>query len=501
MTMAGYNIFIRASLVFLWISVVCGALMDGLGYSTIERAQMSCQNNAECDDGTKCTSNYCAEGGYCVYSPLTCDDNNKCTTTDCDPNIGCLFNAVNCSVGAACAQADCDIQTGCIVDYSACTNRGNQDCCAESALPFCVNDTITTCVCLLDSLCCSEAWTSQCVALAESSCSASCDPPAEEPANDFCASAMPLTVSGEVGALLTSITAITPMVTFTTCFGELTTKGLWFTFTGTGNEIVFDTCTQLTTFETTIHVFTGSCDTLSCVSFANGGEDCTARLNFQSVANQSYILFIGSNANNPEATVGNFELTYYDSSCVTDGDCVDESSMCETAQCLVGRCVYQEVVCPPATGTCNVSACDVYSGCVYSIDSECTPDKTDCCEHNLYSKGCANSQVEQCVCAIDDRCCNEAWYSICIQIASDSCQASCFPTDTPTSTPAGAPSAEISQSPTDRSQGIIIALSILVAVFGLFAIVGLIVIIMQRRALGRRYQNADPLLMNYNSKS
>lgn len=146
-----------------------------------------------------------------------------------------------------------------------------------------------------------------------------------------------------------------------------------------------------------------------------------------------------------------------------------------------------------------MSTCDAYSGCVYSIDSECTPYKTDCCEHNLYSGGCTNSQVEQCVCAIDNRCCNEAWYSVCIQIASDSCQASCFPTDTPNTTPAGAPSAEISQTPTeDRSQGIIIALSILVAVFGLFAIVGLIVIIVQRRALGRRYQNADPLLMNYN---
>lgn len=172
-----------------------------------------------------------------------------------------------------------------------------------------------------------------------------------------------------------------------------------------------------------------------------------------------------------------------------------------------GRCQYQEVVCPPAIGTCNISSCDPYSGCVYSIDSECTPYKTDCCQHNMYSAGCTNSQIEQCVCAIDDRCCNEAWFSICIQIASDSCQAPCFETNTPSSAtpvvisvPSSAPSAEITQTPTeDRSQGIIIALSILVAVFGLFAIIGLIVIIWQRRALGRRnYQNADPLLMNYN---
>ncbi len=252
--------------------------------------------------------------------------------------------------------------------------------------------------------------------------------------------------------------------------------------------------------------------------------DCTARLTFQSVTNQSYYLFVGSNTNDLAATIGSLELTYYDSSCTNDQDCVDESNMCDTAQCLVGtsellnranqllidmigRCQYQEVVCPPATGACNVSTCDPYSGCVYSIDSECTPYKIDCCQHNLYSPGCTNSQIEQCVCAIDNRCCNEAWFSICIQIASDNCQAPCFATDSPTSipnvpitdVPSSSPSAEISQTPTeDRSQGVIIALSILVAIFGLLAIIGLIVIIVQRRALGRRYQNADPLLMNYN---
>lgn len=83
---------------------------------------------------------------------------------------------------------------------------------------------------------------------------------------------MPLTVTGEVQDYLTQITAETPLVTLNTCFGEFTSKGLWFTFTGTGNEIVFDTCTQLTEFEATIHVFTGNCSELTCVSYANGGE-------------------------------------------------------------------------------------------------------------------------------------------------------------------------------------------------------------------------------------
>lgn len=152
-----------------------------------------------------------------------------------------------------------------------------------------------------------------------------------------------------------------------------------------------------------------------------------------------------------------------------------------------------------------MSSCDPTAGCVYSVDSECTPYKIDCCQHNLYAAGCTDSRIEQCVCAIDNRCCNEAWFSICIEIASDSCQAPCFNTETPiaaavplSSTPTEAPSAEITQTPSeDRSQGTIIALSILVAVFGLLAIIGFIVIVMQRRALGRR-QNADPLLMNYN---
>lgn len=145
---------------------------------------------------------------------------------------------------------------------------------------------------MLESACCTNAWTAECVSLAEASCAVKCDrkrvnnchiiiscvylfeisAPAQEPANDICASAMPITITGEVGTVFSSITAQTPMITLNSCFGQFGSKGLWFTFTGTGNEIVFDTCDQLTTFETTLHVFTGTCDTLSCVTFANSGE-------------------------------------------------------------------------------------------------------------------------------------------------------------------------------------------------------------------------------------
>jgi hypothetical protein len=153
-------------------------------------------------------------------------------------------------------------------------------------------------------------------------------------------------------------------------------------------------------------------------------------------------------------------------------------------------------------------------GCVYSNDTQCTPYKIDCCEHNLYHAGCNDKRIEQCVCAIDDRCCNESWFSICLEIASTSCQAGCFAVTTPeiatpssvpavtapTSGPAVTPSANISQDPqNDQTRAVIIALSVLVAVFGLLAIVGLIVIVLQRRVLASKNRRAaESLLGNYN---
>lgn len=107
---------------------------------------------------------------------------------------------------------------------------------------------------------------------------------------------------------------------------------------------------------------------LQKVAFELMLADCAAQLSFQSVNNQSYYLFIGSNTNNPEETIGSFELRYYDSSCRTDTDCVDESDMCDTAQCLVGTHAPTSLECKSVRANPFFRSLHVSRGCLSSCN-------------------------------------------------------------------------------------------------------------------------------------
>lgn len=107
---------------------------------------------------------------------------------------------------------------------------------------------------------------------------------------------------------------------------------------------------------------------LQKVAFELMLADCAAQLSFQSVTNQSYYLFIGSNTNNPEETIGSFELRYYDSSCRTDTDCVDESDMCDTAQCLVGTHAPTSLECKSVRANPFFRSLHVSRGCLSSCN-------------------------------------------------------------------------------------------------------------------------------------
>lgn len=53
-----------------------------------------------------------------------------------------------------------------------------------------------------------------------------------------------------------------------------------------------------------------------------------------------------------------------------------------------------------------------------------------CCESH-YGVGCADHQVESCVCGLDPKCCTDGWDATCVMTAEQFCPAACGDGDGP----------------------------------------------------------------------
>jgi len=127
--------------------------------------------------------------------------------------------------------------------------------------------------------------------------------------NDSCQYAVPAACNATIDG--TTNGATTENVTGTTCGTSIDVPGVWYTFTGTGSQISATTCSQLTTFDTKISVFEGSCGNLVCVGGNDDiGPQCPFGNNYSQVSWSStqgktyYILVHGANGGQ-----GDFQLT------------------------------------------------------------------------------------------------------------------------------------------------------------------------------------------------
>lgn len=178
--------------------------------------------------------------------------------------------------------------------------------------------------------------------------------------NAFCADALPIACGGSVtgNTELGSVT-ITP-----TCgAANVTTNGLWYTFIGTGEDVTVSTCAG-TDFDSKISVFTGTCNSLTCVAGSDDAPDCpgnTSSATFHTTLGTSYLVMVhGYNA-----AQGDFTLTM---------TCVAPCTPVENDECagptpltlqLTGGCETSEgtTVCAFATGAAN-PPCDPYGNIV-----------------------------------------------------------------------------------------------------------------------------------------
>ncbi|MFN3875127.1 MAG: hypothetical protein ACK4L7_04355, partial [Flavobacteriales bacterium] len=148
------------------------------------------------------------------------------------------------------------------------------------------------------------------------------EPPA---ANAACGGALPIACGGRVTAsTIMGIVALAP-----TCgAASSTARGLWYTFTGTGDDATLSTCSG-SAYDTKISVFTGGCGALACAAGSDDGPDCpgnTSLLTMQTQPGAAYLVLVHGYGDDE----GDFTLTLNCSPpcpAVSNDHCADASEI------------------------------------------------------------------------------------------------------------------------------------------------------------------------------
>jgi len=98
-----------------------------------------CENSSDCNDGNKCTNDYCTDG-VCDHIPVNtdagvnpCEDDNECTYDYCSPNTGeCEYENTfaDCDDGYLCTGPDYCLAMQCIGDPKSCDDK--DECTTDS---------------------------------------------------------------------------------------------------------------------------------------------------------------------------------------------------------------------------------------------------------------------------------------------------------------------------------------------------------------------------------
>jgi len=142
---------------------------------------------------------------------------------------------------------------------------------AQGTAGFPSNVPCQTAVCGYDSWCCNTSWDGVCAS--EAALDAACGSCLAPPTNDLCANAITIGCgSVTFGYTLNGTNADAPA--FCSTFLN-TAPGVWYHFTGTGDQIEVSTCSAGTDYDTKIGVFSGSCGALTCVAGNDDDGSCT----------------------------------------------------------------------------------------------------------------------------------------------------------------------------------------------------------------------------------
>jgi hypothetical protein len=145
--------------------------------------------------------------------------------------------------------------------------------------------------------------------------------------NDDCSTATTASTDGTVISGMTEGARPETNTTDTTPCG-IESAGVWYKVTGTGSSLRATTCLPGTNHPTQIHVFSGSCGSLSCISVeANNYAVCSnidiptnsATVNWRSEEGAEYFVLVSSR----DGSVGDFELQVTEFDPVANDQCSD----------------------------------------------------------------------------------------------------------------------------------------------------------------------------------
>jgi hypothetical protein len=110
------------------------------------------------------------------------------------------------------------------------------------------------------------------------------------PANAFCFTATPITCGASLAGTTTGA-IYTPAPTCASA--NVNTEGVWYSFTGTGDDVLLSTCNQAN-YDSKISVFTGDCDSLVCAGGNDDGPGCalTSQVILPTTAGTEYLVLV-----------------------------------------------------------------------------------------------------------------------------------------------------------------------------------------------------------------
>ncbi len=354
-----------------------------------------CLVGADCVDGDPCTNDTCTAGtcsnpASAVGTPCE-DDADLCTLEQCNGAGACMpFDTVSCQAarppcegGALCnpATGDCDNQadaplgTTCDADADACTLdhcNGNGACVMFDEVPC---DSGSTC---MDGVC--------------------------VPDNDACGGALAIGLGITAG---TTDGASTDSGTPSPCGAFITSPGVWYSVSGTGNTMTASTCGPVFEFNTKLSIYRGTCAGLLCVAgnddnCPGGASSTLSSADWCSDPGVTYYILV----HGLSGQTGDFELEIADGAgCVT---CMDDMDCSVGEYCMDGTCI-------PAP-TCG----EVGSGDCLDLGGTGSPgcEDFDCC-------------FMICTNPLFAFCCDVEWDDTCASEAVLECKnpANCTPTD------------------------------------------------------------------------
>jgi len=163
----------------------------------------------------------------------------------------------------------------------------------------------------------------------------------EVPPNDLCVDAESIDVpSVTFGSTL--LTTRDSDVAGTFCGWFITSPGVWYSLTGTGNTVTASLCGDGTDYNTTISVFCGDCDHLTCLAGNNNFCDAgQSEVSFGTIEGFNYLILV----HGFRGSIGNFELNVSDDG-IPSIDAID---------------------CTPIGACCNL----ITYGCTITTEVEC----------------------------------------------------------------------------------------------------------------------------------